>query len=158
MSIISKLKKFGRGVTKDHPNLNFGGCGVYAYILGEHLKKMGFEVKCFATQEELLFDSLTYKKFILSNRQGMSIWDWENYGVDFNHIGLAVKVEKYWYLHDANITKRFYKTTKEFDGEYLLPEFFEVDVIKKIASKPYGWNPQFNRNEIPLIKKKVKEF
>ena len=157
--ILAKLRKFGKEVKKDIPSINNGGCGVYAYMMGEALIKHGIKnVECFNEQYFLVHSTDKYREIGESNRnKKISMYDWEDLGVEFEHIGVKFELDGVVYFHDVEQTKK--NVVNNFAYGEVTHCYFDVSTIKHIASKPEGWSQVFSRRKnIPKLKKKFKEF
>jgi len=141
MSIIRTLRSIGAEVY-NKTDINNGGCCVYAAKVGEVLEKLGYDVRII-TVKPLGND---YRS---SNKNDFKIKcpykAEEILPVDFDHVGIAVKVKNSWYTHDALVTKRTLKRFGEWDQE-VSDIYFTVKQAKAFAKEKYFWNPSFSRN------------
>lgn len=136
MSIIKKLRKVGNSVFRDIPNVNYGGCCVYAAKIGKELEKMGYDVRVVFRKHGNVKKNNPQIKCPLRAE--------EEIGVDFYHVGLAVKSGGKWYTHDAEAT---HKGLKVF-GEDRLPvakTYLTVEQAESFASKAEFWNTRYPR-------------
>ena len=138
MSIIKKLRKVGSSVYGDVPTINYGGCCVYAAKVGKELQKMGYDVRVvFRKTGNVKKNNPEIKCPLLAE---------EEIGVDFYHVGLAVKSGGKWYTHDAEAT---HKGLKVF-GEDRLPvakTYLTVEQAESFASYRHFWNTTYPRRE-----------
>ena len=136
MSIIKKLRKVASSVYKDVPSINHGGCCVYAAKVGKELEKMGYDVRVvFRKCGNVKKNNPEIKCPLVAE---------EEIGVDFYHVGLAVKSGGKWYTHDAEAT---HKGLKVF-GEDRLPvakTYLTVEQAESFASKTGFWNTMYPR-------------
>lgn len=136
MPIIKKLRKVGSSVVSEIPLINHGGCCVYAAKVGKELEKMGYDVRVvFRKAGNVKKNNPEIKCPLLAE---------EEIGVDFYHVGLAVKSGGKWYTHDAEAT---HKGLKVF-GEDRLPvakTYLTVEQAESFASKTGFWNTMYPR-------------
>ena len=138
MSIIKKLRKVGSSVVSGVPLINCGGCCVYAAKVGRELEKMGYDVRVvFRKTGNVKKNNPEIKCPLLAE---------EEIGVDFYHVGLAVKSGGKWYTHDAEAT---HKGLKVF-GEDRLPvakTYLTVEQAESFASYRHFWNTTYPRRK-----------
>ena len=136
MSIIKKLRKVGSSVVSDVPLINYGGCCVYAAKVGRELEKMGYDVRVvFRKTGDVKKNNPEIKCPLLAE---------EEIGVDFYHVGLAVKSGGRWYTHDAEATH----TGLKVFGEDRLPvakTYLTVEQAESFAKERHFWNNTYPR-------------
>lgn len=146
MSIIKTLKKLGIEVF-DSVDVNNGGCCVYASKVGEALQSLGYEVRVITAKP--FKDSRNVSTG--NNFKIKCPYKAENtLPVDFNHVGLAIKVKNSWYTHDALVTKRTLKKFGEWNDD-VSDVYFTVDQAKSFSKKKDFWNPTFKRRSGGIV-------
>lgn len=157
-TLFKKLRKLQDEMIENHPNLNYGGCCVYAALIGEQLEKLGFQVEVVTPTEYGLYDNAYDARKGVRNVK--NVYEWVDNGVSFRHVAVRFKTRAgVVYTYDS---ERFCKGSSDFglDGYNTDPEFgtgLTVAEAKAISSKQKGWNRAFNRREIPRIRSKVHE-
>jgi hypothetical protein len=154
--IIEKLKAISQRANYQVDNINYGGCAVMAYIVGRHLEDMGIEV------EGIVPNTNPRQAAGETPRPHKhdAFW-WEQNGINFNHVALRFKVDGKVYTYD---TDQLHRGSLKF-GEDLrykagckFGNGFKIKELKKIAATGHGyWNCDFNRKDIPKLRKIVKE-
>ena len=154
--IIVKLEKISKLANSYVKNINYGGCAVMAYLVSKELEKSGIEVEGIvpnSNPKQARGKAPKPHKFDAN-------W-WESNGIDFNHVAIRFKLGKKVYTYD---TDQLHKGSLNF-GEDLrytaggkFGTGFNTKELKKIASTGGGyWNKDFNRRDIPKLRKIVKE-
>ena len=148
---IDCLKVFLADLNKEHPSINWGGCCVFAGIIGRHLKKLG-DVKVrvvqmpFRAGRNSNIDEVREK--LSSNSD---IMDWYAAGVEFFHVLIEFSHRKKIYYIDSEGIRTSIQAT-------LLEGALTIAEARFLGAKKRGWNPTFKRTEIPIIRKKVNEY
>lgn len=136
MTILDKLNLVAKTVYNEVPTVNYGGCCVYAAKVGKELQRLGYEVRVvFRDIGEYTENNPKIKCPEKAEDQ---------LGVDFYHIGLAVKVRGKWYTHDAEKT---HKGLRVF-GDECLPvakTYLTVEQAESFAKKRHFWNNVYPR-------------
>lgn len=152
MSITKLLKQIGEEVNQEVPDLNSGGCCVYAAKVGAALEKQGYEVRIIVKKDAWKDDRISNDFNVKCPAKAES-----NLPISFNHVGIAVKVGKSWYTHDSVVTKRSTKTFGLWNDE-VADVYFTVKQAKSFASKAYFWNDWYPRRKgASVINRVLKE-
>lgn len=134
------------------PNLNEGGCAVFANLIGQRLARFGIEYSGIVADEGL---NLNVIRNNVNNR--FCKWDWNHEGVDFGHVGIEFRYrgEKYWYETICGVVPPGHSVGCWEPAEgWLYP-----DELRAIAEEPSGWNCSFNRETgIPKIKRVISRY
>ena len=153
MNLFEALNTLGQRINKSYPNINNGGCCVYAAAVGEELLKRGVNVRT------VVANSYDASLNINKARKGVNNTnqkdEWNQAGVYFNHVGVEFKLGGKWFLYDSDgVNPRGKKL-----GSYKVhPGFLSVEEAKALAAEAKGWNDSFNRRSIPALKKHIKNF
>lgn len=135
MSIIKKLKKVADEVIQNEPWVNYGGCCVYAAKVGRALKDLGYEVRVIHPGVKAERDKPEIK---CQDKAELEL------GVDFYHIGLAVKSGGRWYTHDAEITRKGLCVFSP-DALPVSRTYLTVEQAEAFAKRRDFWNPKYKR-------------
>lgn len=154
MNTVAVLNSLGKRINQWYPTINYGGCCVYAAILGAELEKRNIPVRvivaAFAASDGTNIARIANN---IANRGEKQAWN-EN-GVYFNHVGLEIKIGKKWHHCDTDGCE---KPARAFRRLPVYRGYLSVDDAKKLASDGDGWNCDFNRSKIPSVKRHVKRF
>ena len=140
-------------IDNKYSNINCGGCGVMATLIGEYLSnlteiRIAVGVKeCFSKELELSFDQIRH---VLSDNVNTSVSDWYSHGISFNHVWVEFLWGNVWYSIDMQDMR---KGTYGVDDVFIPYEGrLSLDNIKNLSNNITGWNTMFNRDQIPAIK------
>lgn len=136
-------------------DLNSGGCGVFAAIACNRLRKLGLDpvvrVGDGGADPDALIEAL--------DSGAKDLCDLNNNGIYFDHLIVEVKWRGRYYHFDSETFGLaddekcgVYDTTPLLDG-YLTPEF-----VMKVARDTYGWNHWFDRSKIPAMIKNIRYY
>jgi len=155
MSLISKLNHLGKEVYNKYPNINYGGCCVYAALVAEALLLHKINAKgIVAAYCADQFNSVQSIDEIRPYIKYHTLYHWQNNGVEFNHIGLEFEINGKLRHYDTHGVKM---ARKEFDGMPIYRGRLQLHELQKLAGKRAGWNDSFNRRHIPAIRAMVQE-
>ena len=152
---LETLRAMGKEVYDAVPDINFGGCCVYAAKVAETLQAMGIEVHVVtaAPWEED------------SNRKPQNnhvIYDpteaEDELPINFHHVGIRFKLGNRWYVHDTNFTRPGKFALLGEDALDISKVWFTPYQAKKFAEHKSFWNKCFDRSEIPTVHEIVDEF
>lgn len=157
-ALLSTLRKLGKTLETEVDCINYGGCGVVAGLVGAKLEALGLQV-------DVVTQSVGWglkPSLVRSNVKDKSDpADWDRNGLSRAH--LAVRFRSYngrlysWdseglYYGGTNFGIDGYQTTAKM-GEGLT-----VEETKAMSSVTHGWNPTFDRGNIPAIERIVNVF
>jgi len=152
-SVFKALRKIQNDVSHIH-DMNLGGCGVFAYIVGEELKKIGWEVEIVTPS----YGGIPSK--VRRHVKNNSPEEWSNNGLSRNHLAVRFKTPKgVVYTYDSDrLDKGGSKFGWfEYDCEYPFGEGLTVEETKEMCKTGKGWNRTFNRKQIPEIRSTIKK-
>jgi hypothetical protein len=156
MSLVSQLNKLGKAVNKEYPNVNYGGCCVYAALVAEALLLHKVNVRgIVASREAHYFNIYNSIDDIRPHIKHHTLDRWQDNGVDFSHIGLEFEVNGKRRHYDSNGVKM---ARRHFDSMPIYTGRLQVYELVKLAGKAQGWNSCFNRRHIPKIRAMVQEY
>lgn len=153
IDLIGELNSLGMDVNCKFKQINYGGCGVYAALVGKALQDMNVKVKVLLAGawhgcDSHVDEARKFVKNVGRKRQ------WCDNGVSFGHVGL----EFYWkgrkYHYDSN---GCHKPEKSLDGCLIYKGRLTVEECIAVAREREGWNESFNRRGLPTLRKMVKD-
>lgn len=131
--------------------LNCGGCAVFAHLVGQELHKLNIPYFGIVAEEDHHdLDQLREEIDNTYSKRG-----WNDAGLYFMHVGVGFHLDNVLYHYES------LEGAKEADGTLcdlivcdgiLIPEELEA-----IALEARGWNPWFDRGQIPTLKKIIKQ-
>lgn len=166
-ALIRFLKDLGKEVNCSITNVNYGGCCVYASIVSEQLVRKGYgvggvcswygysEMDIDSARNNILRDQ-DCRRFFAQNQYIHKLW--EDQGVNFGHVATAVFLQNgRRILHDSVETVLAKTTQVEFRKKPIAKGFLYPNEMKALADDSSEWNPDFNRKQIPAMKRIIKE-
>ena len=151
--IVNAANSVARQLKHSVPNINYGGCAVFAVSMAEICRLYGMEcsLRVLSSDEEAGAFMDNYN-------------NWKNGNEFRGYHGLS---HVFAVLGDMNPTA--YDTAFDaYEGAITLnqassnwmvlqPVAMDYQVMKKLASNPYGWNSWFNREHIPTMRRIMKD-
>lgn len=152
MDLNETLDALGRRINRWYPEINEGGCCVYASLIGEELRKRGIEVRIIvaAWGANKNLDKVRTKL----NNANRKV-EWNDNDVYFNHVGVEFKYKGRTYHYDSDGVKPKSKKLKSF---MVYPGRLSVDEATLLAAEPEGWNDSFERRKIPTLKRHIRSY
>jgi hypothetical protein len=136
-----------REINRKHPDINYGGCCVFAALLAPSLKKLG-KVKIRVQDFDTDLDAIAYaRERVKSN----NVHEWNDQGVHFYHVAIELEYKGKKYHVDACGVS----DATRFD---FLKDGLTFKEATELGNNPLGWNRSFNRLEVPMIKRRVNKF
>lgn len=154
-----RLRRLGAAVNKRFPNVNYGGCGVYAAAVARALEKHGVKVEVCVPEDS---DPLVVVRANLANNRNPSARDWWGAGLCGAHLGVRYRNGTRWYTHDTEAIwpgrDVFGKSAGSEGPRYrAAPEGLTPDEAWGMASTAEGWNIAFSRRDVPKVRRMVAE-
>lgn len=109
------------------PDINNGGCGVFAALLGKELQGFG--------KVHIRVGHYNLYPQTLPNLKSTTVKDWYQKGVYFDHVFVEFG----------------FPSMKPYRGS------IPLEIINAIAHQKGAWNPTFNRRDIPTLRKMIRE-
>ena len=145
-------------------DINLGGCGVMAGIVGEILELLGVPVEVVTSSDCGCSPAEARQRLYWNIEDGLHVrWDnsaWDRTGVNRTHLAVRFMLGRDMYTWDSD---GLIKSDKYFgrceDGstpycaDYPFGEGMTVQECIKISSTPNGWNSTFDRRRIPLMRR-----
>lgn len=157
MSIIRQLNLLGEEVNNRFPSINAGGCAIYAAIIIAALKKHGIPARAIvASHNAKPFNSagIPLTEYATNIKNGTHE-EWGGYGVDFAHVGVEFEINGVRKHYDSN------GVTRAKSKLYIWPIYkggIEYNILRKVVKDQAGWNKEFNRKDIPALRRLVKQY
>jgi hypothetical protein len=144
-------------MNKKYPNINRGGCGIFAVHIAKRLQNIVPVriVVCDYYKQDL--DKIRDNVF---NQYNLS--DWNNADISFVHLVVEFEYNGIEYHYDTDGVRlkqdEWDADDYPFSGYPFCDGSFTIEEISSFVARSDGWNPTFNRKEIPLIERKVKNL
>jgi hypothetical protein len=135
------------------PNLNSGGCGVFAHALASELEYKGFKTKVAVLANKSFgylqdeFIDYVIEEVLDGEEEKLTARVLNNSGSDIAHMMVYLEDEGIYVDSDG-----VYESLEESDWSSYRHQFsMSVKHTGLIASRHEGWNPTFNRMFMPRI-------
>lgn len=152
MDLIDTLNKLGDRINRWYPEINRGGCCVYAAMIGKELRARDIEVRVIVAADGASKNLDKVRPKVCNNWRKA---EWNENDVWFNHVGVEFKHKGRIFHYDSNgVNPR----GKILDGYKIYPGRLSVDEAQLLADEPEGWNTRFNRSKIPNLKRHVRSY
>lgn len=159
-----RLRRLSRALnTQTLGDINCGGCGVMAGIVGEILELLGIPVEVVTPVEyDWCVTPKEARKRLQAKYWGSKNWtahDWDNNGLYRLHLAVRFQMRGKTYTWDSDgllCSDKFFG--RRYCGEpshvanYPFGDGMTVAECVHISSTPNGWNPRFDRLQIPLMR------
>lgn len=158
-----RLRRLSRALnTQTKGDINLGGCGVMAGIVGEILELWGIPVEVITPAESDWGVSPKEAREYLQAEYWGKDWtahDWDDGGLYRGHLAVRFVLGGKLHTWDSGgllCSDKFFGR-RECGGpshvaDYPFGEGMTVRECIKISSTPGGWNSMFDRRQIPLIR------
>lgn len=158
MNLAASLEKFTSAFFRDNPQINYGGCAVFAAEMGKDLQALGYTTRCivFGTGGGMGTANHNLNDVASKLEQPKSIYDWNDHDVTFYHIMLEAEGNGEHFLVDGEGVYNPDKT--EYNGRGRYDGYVPVDYIAAMAQDASAWNSMFPRNTIPKVRASIKQF
>jgi len=159
-----RLRRLSRALYDNYcTNINSGGCGVLAGIVGEILELWGIPVEVITPADDGWGCAPKAVREQLEARYWGEEWsarDWDCNGLCRAHLAARFMLGGRMYTWDSNgllcSNKYFgrdrYYGVPQYRADYPFGEGMTVQECIEISSTPFGWNDVFDRRQIPLIR------
>ncbi len=152
VDLVTALDMLGSEVNERFPNIDSGGCCVYASIVAAALKKHDIEAVGIVASWTAEGSRLNIDK-IRTNIEKNTVFTWNDNGISFTHVGLEFRINGRLKYYDSKGVKRANGTLDEMK---VYKGRLSCDEMKKLAADWKGWNRSFNRDDIPALRRLVK--
>ena len=150
MAVNRYLNAMGRHVRDNHPNINFGGCCVFAAKVAAELEKRNIQVSGIVASWGASSWSRNTIELIRNNPKinFASVHAWNDAGIYLDHVGIEFVRHGARYHYDTNGAKL---AGKYFDAMCVYDGRLSVDELQALAKDQGGWNPAFDRGQIEEV-------
>jgi len=152
--LLNTLSELGKDVKSRWPNINAGGCCVYAAMVATEMDKRRIPVVGIvaSTMVERYNDVVIDR--VRDTIKENTNEEWNNKRVYFTHVGLEFTLGGKVYHYDTDnlhVAETCLADMPIYRGRLLLRE------MNDLAAQPYGWNRTFHREDIPAIRRVVRQ-
>lgn len=154
--IITQLRAVGAEANDCFDALNEGGCAVYAALVARALLNRGIPARGRVADRYNLGKNTVSVVRELLGQQGIdtaraNARDWNVKGIDFTHVLVEFDYRGKTYLCDSNFVDSKPREIEPTCGAPLLPGSLSIAELEAIAADECGWNPWFDRDNIPAL-------
>ena len=156
MDIIQFLDELGTDIDSSFDYIDYGGCCVYAAIVGKELINRGFNVE-FVVADSNVEKGMNLNK-IRNQVTNNSIQEWNHNGVYFGHVFIELSYKNKRYFWDSSgVSKASNKDPT--CGLSVIPGRLNLEEVTYLArsSNGEGWNKRFKRTQIPNMRRMIKK-
>lgn len=152
MNILRKLIKLGEDIDEMIPELNHGGCSLYAALLASRLEELNLQVRALVIADLDYLQGKYNLCDLYDATKPHNAAQWRDIVPFISHVLIKLDIDGIGYVHDSELTLPHHKFMEEHSwGVDPLPGDISVSVLRALASAT-GWNTCFNRRKyFPLI-------
>ncbi len=144
MDLIEFLENVGCDVEMNIDRVNHGGCSVFASLMVEYLTRNGIRARGISAGYSGKYNSIAVaRKNVRKSCDLKRVIDMTHVGVEFYHAGTRYHCD----------SRGVVMAHSCFDGMPVHRGRLTREELKSIANTPGHWNPQFDRKQIPKMKK-----
>ena len=157
-----RLRRLSRALNTQTCDINWGGCGVMAGIVGEILELWGIPVEVVTPAEEDWGVTPKEARERLQAEYWGENWtahDWDKNGLYRAHLAVRFVLGGKLYTWDSDgllCSDKFFGRQEcgepSHVADYPFGEGMTVQECIEISSTPRGWNSTFGRCQIPLMR------
>ena len=158
-----RLRRLSRALnTQTYGDINLGGCGVMASIVGEIMELWDIPVEVVTPSENDIGVSPKEARARLQAEYWCENWtadDWDDNGLSRFHLAVRFALGGKLYTWDSDgllCSNRFFGRRvcgrPAHAANYPFGDGMTVQECIEISSTPDGWNSMFDRNQIPLMR------
>lgn len=159
-TLKAKLQALGAAVNElTDDDVNYGGCCVYAALVGRELEKLGIPARGVVCSygPGNVDEARNNVKSVEDTRA------WNRAGIYFNHVGLEAKIGGRYYLIDTDRMNPAGEKRLGRGRNPICEGRLSVDELEKLAGIGHdnetefkdGWNSRFDRDYIPAMREVV---
>ena len=158
--VLTALRDFSATVREEIHLINNGGCCVYAAHVAEALAQIpGVKAEVVTTNSGNSVKSLDELRKRRVNMTDM--YDLERNGVSFFHLATRFYIKGEAFTHDVDRTRQHGSQFghRRWSAPYRAHQgAFTIEEALALAGNSRGWNPTFDRDQIPRLKELVREY
>jgi hypothetical protein len=157
MRIVNTLNRLGNEVLNKYPEINWGGCCVYAALVAKELCNQGHDVSGIVASRCANRDSSTPTNIVTARPhvKKNTVRHWQNNGISFSHVGLEIKFKRSKRVFHYD-TAGVHLSSDALDNMPIYEGRLAVEELASLARYPKGWNDSFDRQHIPALRRLVK--
>ena len=148
--ILDELQDFAVEMDEKYPNMNFGGCCVFASLFAKRMIDLIPTIKI-VVEDRVTGNSCSIDD-VRNNIENNTVNDWYDNGIDFTHVLIQFEYQGEIFWYDAN---GIHTDMVEFE---LVDGYLGILEALELVNDNEGWNPSFNRKDIPNIKRDIYNF
>lgn len=142
-------------VQKEFHDINSGGCGCMAVILGETLGQY-FECRLAVMHHNSENSFYRIKDDIFGGEiDGLSMDDFRDHGYGNSHVWVEFRVNGNWWSMDCDCVSTGGRLSH---WEEPCDERVAVEDFRELAFNPEGWNAGFDRDQLPRMEVRVQQL
>lgn len=145
--IIKQLQKLGKVANRKVDSINSGGCCVFASLVIERLSEFGIPARGIVVTFGYTKHSIAVARRCINDIG--DIEEWSKNGISFNHIAVEFFIDKQRYHFDSD---GVCEAAPRFRGDRIHAGRMKLKELKTLAANPKGWNPTFDRHDIPMLR------
>lgn len=155
MRLGKRLNRLGNLVLDQYPNINCGGCCVFAAAVGAELQAMGIETRVIvAAHREKSDINLNQIRQYLEFPTEKAEWNSE--GIWFDHVALEIVLNGKKLHYDVHGVRR--ANVWKF-GDYILYKgWMSIEDATALADEEQGWSSVFARENVYPLRRMIKRF
>lgn len=144
------------------PDLNNGGCGVFAALILKELTRIGIKAEVISNTKKggsAPLDIVDKVKTIKKGEKRCDVWD--DYGLDRTHLAVRFKSGGLTYTYDSEallLGSRKYGLHGHFKCNYAFGKGLNLKQASALARDKGGWNRAFDRAYVPLVRSIVRKY
>lgn len=150
--VIEVLNQLGQRINRWYPAINNGGCCVFAAIVGRELARRGFRVRVIVANR---WPNVNIEEVKTNLKCIHSMYEWEENGVSFTHVGIEFQYNGRWWHYDTN---GVHPKRKTLDGIKVNPGRLTVAEAELLARYGEDWNDMFSRRKIPSLRRHIVRY
>ena len=151
---FAKVRDFLRKFDDTFEDINWGGCAVSAAILARHLLPHVDNLKIAAYDNWRSTENNVERarRKVKHN----TVRDWNAAGIAFSHVWIEFEWNGRWYALDSDGMRSRFAMHEQwgipFEGS------FTVQEMNVLTRHQRGWNPMFERDQIPAMRKYANKY
>ena len=160
--ILRIMETMGRDMLGVTPYVNYGGCGIVAAMVGREMQKLGFEVDVVTPtnkSSKTSIPAVVRNKLKKKKKDRNDAMVWSSNGLSRAHLALRFKIGKRLYTWDTDVLHRdgkYFGDVAYYCG-YRFGRGLTVRETSAMCVQKLGWNETFPRDQIPELRKIVKD-
>lgn len=151
------LERLGYLTNKKHPQLNSGGCCVYASRVAANLKQLKLRPRIIVAG----IYQINRNEDIRTLRDGhrhLTLKEWNDRSVFFSHVFVEFSWRDQQWLHDSDNTVIRARDQGYLGNWYFYDGYLTVGEALLLAADAAGWNEQFDRAQVPQVHAGIDRF